>query len=502
MSEYRLAEKPTLDALTALGYQRLSPEAAIGMRVEENRVILKSVMVDTLQSLNGIGSADAEAIYGELSILSDNEDWQRKLCGAYSRRLTGEVRDRPITLIDFKKPDRNRFHVVRQFRVAAQRPRIADIVVFVNGIPLVVIEAKSPLKATARAEEAFEQIKQYERDIPRLFAPNAFNLVTDGIKTLYGATGTSSQFYAPWPDAWPRQRNDFADDLAKDIWCLLEPSRLLDILAHFIVFESDAESGRKIKKVCRYQQFRAVNKAVARVAEGTLKKGLIWHTQGSGKSLTMAFLTLKLKTHLTLDAPTLENPNILVLTDRIDLDDQISKTFIACGLPNPKQASSVAELRDAVARAGNGQILLSTIFKFAGSKTPIPNSDNWIVLVDECHRTQEKDLGAFLQATLPDARFFGFTGTPIKSTDKDTYARFSVEGEGYLDKYGIDDAVRDGATVPILYEGRKTDWSINEAEIDILFDRWFVDMADEKREELKKKGISLATLAKHPERVR
>lgn len=502
MSEYRLAEKPTLDALTALGYQALSPEAAMAMREEENRVILKPVLIDALRALNGIGAADAEAIYGELSILSENEDWQRRLRGAYSRRLAGEARDRPITLIDFKHPDRNRYHVVRQFRVAAQRPRIADIVVFVNGIPLVVIEAKSPLKATARAEEAFEQIKQYERDIPRLFAANAFSLVTDGIRTEYGATRSSAQFYAPWPDAWPRRREEFADDLSKDIWCLLEPSRLLDILAHFIVFENDPESGHKIKKVCRYQQFRAVNKAVARVAEGKLKKGLIWHTQGSGKSLTMAFLALKLKTHLTLDAPTLENPNILVLTDRIDLDDQISKTFVACGLPNPKQASSVAELRDAVARAGNGQILLSTIFKFAGSKTAIPNSDNWIVLVDECHRTQEKDLGAFLSATLPDARFFGFTGTPIKSTDKDTYARFSVEGEGYLDKYGIDDAVRDGATVPILYEGRKTDWSINEAEIDILFDRWFVDMADDKREELKKKGISLATLAKHPERVR
>lgn len=502
MSEYRLAEKPTLDALTALGYQSLSPQVAMPMRVEENRVILKPVLIDTLQTLNGIGAADAEALYGELSILFDNGDWQRKLRGAYSRRLAGEARDRPITLIDFKHPERNRYHVVRQFRVAAQRPRIADIVVFVNGIPLVVIEAKSPLKATARAEEAFEQIKQYERDIPRLFASNAFNMLTDGITTLYGATGSTSQFYAPWPDAWPRRRDEFADDLAKDIWCLLEPSRLLDILAHFIVFENDPESGHTIKKVCRYQQFRAVNKAVARVAEGKLKKGLIWHTQGSGKSLTMAFLALKLKTHLTLDASTLENPNILVLTDRIDLDDQISKTFVACGLPNPKQASSVAELRDAVARAGNGQILLSTIFKFAGSKTAILNSDNWIVLVDECHRTQEKDLGAFLSATLPDARFFGFTGTPIKSTDKDTYARFSIEGEGYLDKYGIDDAVRDGATVPILYEGRKTDWSINEAEIDILFDRWFVDLADKKREELKKKGISLATLAKHPERVR
>jgi len=216
----------------------------------------------------------------------------------------------------------------------------------------------------------------------------------------------------------------------------------------------------------------------------------------------MAFLTLKLKTHLTLDAPTLANPNILILTDRIDLDDQISKTFVACSLPNPKQASSVSELREAVAVGGNGQILLSTIFKFAGSKTPIPNSENWIVLVDECHRTQEKDLGAYLTATLPDARFFGFTGTPIKTNDKDTYARFSMPGEGYLDKYGIDDAVRDGATVPILYEGRKTEWSINEAELDILFDRWFVDLADDKREALKKKGISLATLAKHPERVR
>ena len=502
MSEYRLAEKPALDALVGMGWQALSPAAALAMRVEENRVILKPVLIEALRDLNGIGEADAEAIYADLATLSDNEDWQKKLRGGYSRRLTGENRDSPIALIDFKHPSRNRFHVTRQFRVAAQRPRIPDLVLFVNGIPLVVIEAKSPLKATARAEEAFEQIKQYERDIPRLFAPNAFNIVTDGMATLYGATGSPAQFYAPWPDAWPRTRADFPDDLSKDLWCLCEPSRLLDMLAHFIVFEVDPETGRKIKKVCRYQQFRAVNKAVERVAAGEHRKGLIWHTQGSGKSLTMVFLALKLKTHLTLDAPTLANPNILVLTDRIDLDDQISKTFVACGLPNPAQCGSVAALRDAVNRGGNGQILLSTIFKFAGSKEAIPNSANWIVLVDECHRTQEKDLGAFLQATLPDAHFYGFTGTPIKSTDKDTYARFSVTGEGYLDKYGIDDAVRDGATVPILYEGRKADWSINEAEIDILFDRWFVDLADDKREELKRKGLTLATIAKHPERIR
>jgi type I restriction enzyme, R subunit len=502
MSEFRLAEKAALDALAAMGWQPLSPEAALAMRTEENRVILKPLLVDALRDLNRIGAEDAEVIYNDLATLSDNEEWQRKLRGGYSRRLAGENRDSPITLINFREPGRNRFHVVRQFRVAAQRPRVPDIVLFVNGIPLVVIEAKSPLKTTARAEEAFEQIKQYERDIPRLFYSNAFNLVTDGMATLYGARGAPSQFYAPWRDAWPRDRDEFTDDLAKDFWCLCEPSRLLDLLAHFTVFETDPETGRKIKKVCRYHQFHAVNKAVQRVAQGEHRKGLIWHTQGSGKSLTMVFLALKLKTHLTLDAPTLANPNILVLTDRIDLDNQISKTFVACGLPNPTQCGSVAALREAVNRGGNGQILLSTIFKFAGSKEPIPNSANWIVLVDECHRTQEKDLGAFLQATLPDAHFYGFTGTPIKSTDKDTYARFSIAGEGYLDKYGIDDAVRDGATVPILYEGRKADWSINEAEIDILFDRWFVDLADDKREELKRKGLTLATIAKHPERIR
>lgn len=501
MSEYRLAEKPALDALVAMGWQTLSPAAALSMRLEENRVILKPVLIAALRDLNGIGEADAEAIYADLATLSDNEEWQRKLRGGYSRRLSGENRDLPIALIDFKTPGNNTFHVVRQLRVSAQRPRIADIVLFVNGIPLVVIEAKSPLKGTATGDEAFEQIKQYERDIPRLFYPNAFNIITDGMCTEYGATGSPSQFYAPWPDAWPRTRDDFPDDLAKDLWCLCEPSRLLDLLAHFIVYEIDPETGRKIKKVCRYQQFRAVNKAVQRVAAGEHRKGLIWHTQGSGKSLTMVFLALKLKTHLTLDAPNLANPNILVLTDRIDLDDQISKTFIACGLPNPTQCGSVAALREAVNRGGNGQILLSTIFKFAGSKEPIPNSANWIVLVDECHRTQEKDLGAFLQASLPDAHFYGFTGTPIKSTDKDTYARFSIAGEGYLDKYGIDDAVRDGATVPILYEGRKADWAINEAEIDILFDRWFVDLPDDKREELKRKGLTLATIAKHPERI-
>ena len=400
MSEYRLAEKPSIDALTAMGYVALHPEAAMAMRHEANRVILKPVLIESLQKLNeGLSVEDADAVYSDLITLSDNEEWQRRLRGAYSRRLKGEAKDRPVSLIDFKRPNNNRFHVVRQLKVEAQRSRIADLVVFVNGIPLVVIEAKCPLKAADRTGQAFEQIKQYERDIPRLFYSNVFNIVTDGMATLYGATGAPSKFYAPWPDPWPRSRDEFVDDLSRDLWCLLEPSRLLDLLAHFIVFEIDPDSGRQFKKVCRYQQFRAVNKAVNRVAEGIKKKGLIWHTQGSGKSLTMVFLALKLKTHLTLDALTLQNPNILVLTDRIDLDDQISKTFVACGLPNPKQCRLGRRAARCRARgAATGQILLSTIFKFQPDrKQPIPQL-GWL---DRAGgrvppHSGERTLGAFL----------------------------------------------------------------------------------------------------------
>ncbi len=198
------------------------------------------------------------------------------------------------------------------------------------------------------------------------------------------------------------------------------------------------------------------------MVNGKHRQGLIWHTQGSGKSLTMVFTALKLKIHRTLSDPSLASPNILVVTDRIDLDDQIAKTFQACGLPNPRQMKSVRDLHSYVHSGTVGLTLLSTIFKFDGSRKSVENSSNWIVLVDECHRTQEKDLGAYLRATLPDAWFFGFTGTPVKKNDLNTYQNFGANGEGYLDKYSIDDAVADGATVPVRYTSRKTEWQVDE----------------------------------------
>ena len=499
-TEWRLAEKPTLEYLQTLGYQFVEQEEHAALRDGENQTIFRPHLVAALQRLNGVSESDAEAAAAELIRKEDNEEWTEILRGDFSRNVEGQSTQKTLKLIDFHTPSNNHLAVTHQLYVKAEKSRIPDVVVYVNGIPLVVIEAKSPVNYKDKNGEAFDQIKQYERDIPRLFFTNAFNIVTDGTTVLYGATGSPSKFYGYWRDAYPHA-DDFENELQKGLWSLLEPCRLLDLLAHFIVFERDAESGTVIKKICRYQQFRAVNKMVDRVVEGKDKRGLIWHTQGSGKSLTMVFAALKLKHHRTVESPMLANPNLLILTDRKDLDKQITDTFIATRLPNPTPVKNIKHLRELMGRGVDGQTLLSTIFKFEGARTAIPNSENWIVMVDECHRTQEKDLGASLRASLPNAIFFGFTGTPIRKDDKNTYENFGVVGEGYLDKYGIDDAVRDNATVPIYYTSRKAEWQIDEAKIDSLFDTWFADLGDEQLEAIKKRGVKLADLVRHPKRI-
>ncbi|KSV76434.1 restriction endonuclease subunit R [Sinorhizobium sp. GW3] len=497
--EWHFAERPTIEHLQAMGYGFVPMAEHAVLREGENQVLFRPHLIEALMRINGIDCASAEAAYGELAAISDNEAWLKVLRGDYSRKVSGHDTRLTLRVIDFLKPENNQFRVTQQLRVKAESTRKPDVVVYVNGIPLAVIEAKSPLNVKDKTGEAFEQIKQYERDIPRLFFSNVFNIVTDGALVLYGATGSGSKYYAEWRDPWPKTEGDFPNTLAKGLWCLLEPGRLLDLIAHYVVFEK-TEDGT-IKKICRYQQFRAVNRIVERVLDCKHRQGLIWHTQGSGKSLTMVFAALKLKTHRTIQSEALTNPNLLVLTDRVDLHTQISGTFVACGLPNPTPVESMKDLHDLIRSGTDGHTALSTIFKFQGSMEPIENSENWIVMVDEAHRTQEKDLGAYLRATLPKARFFGFTGTPVKKDDKDTYANFGVVGENYLDKYGIDDAVADGATVPIYYTGRKTDWHIDEAKIDILFDTWFAELDDDKLNEIKKRGVRIDDLVKHPRRI-
>jgi type I restriction enzyme R subunit len=499
--EDTLVETPSIKILQHLGYDYLKPHDNLSARDGLNNVILKNTVVASLMRINNIDQDSAIAVYQELLSVTDNEQWTYILRGNYTRIVPGESKKKTILLIDFQHPDNNIFTVTNQFKVKSQNPRTPDIVCFVNGIPLVVIEAKSPAVFKTKVGEAFDQIKQYERDIPRLFYTNAFNIITDGQNLMYGATGSPSQFWGYWRDPWIKTDNDFQSELTKGYYSLLKPARLLDILAHFIVFEK--EDNQVSKKICRYQQFRSVNKLINRLLEDRPteeRKGLIWHTQGSGKSLTMVFTTLKLKTHLTIRSDRLTSPNILVLTDLIDLDDQISKTFVACGLPNPTRIHTKNDLHQSIHAGTTGLTLLSTIFKFENAYKAVENSANWILLVDECHRTQEKDLGAYLRKTFPNAWFFGFTGTPIKKTDKDTYANFSPPNELYLDKYSIDDAIRDGATIPIFYTSRKARWQVDPKKLDILFDQWFTHLEDQKKDALKQK-LTFGTLMKHKERI-
>lgn len=497
--EFGLVEKPAIDVLTGLGYEYLAAEQNEVARDGLNQVLVRDHVIDAVQRLNGVDAETAGRVYHDLLNISDNERWIEVLRGQYSRAIPGEATHQTIRLIDFLEPANNRFTVTSQLYVKSGHPRCADLVVYVNGIPLVVIEAKKP--GAGKLHMAYEQIRQYEEQIPRLFYSNAFNIATDRHETRFGTTGAPWAYWGGWRDPWPRSEADFADDFEKTLWSLLEPRRLLDILAHFIVFEREGDSGRIVKKMCRYQQYRAANKIVERAQGMTERRGLIWHTQGSGKSLTMVFSVLKLKLHSTIEAPALASPNILVVTDRKDLDRQISATFQACGLPNPKPMGSMAELRRTLHSGVTGLTVLSTIHKFEGSQTPVENSANWIVLVDEAHRTQEKDLGAFLRATFPDARLFGFTGTPVRKGDLDTFHNFSPPGEGYLDRYSIDDAVADGATVPIRYTSRKAEWHVDPAKMDILFDTWFADETEERLDAIKERGVTIAELAKHPKRV-
>lgn len=498
LNEFTLAERPCIDELKKLGYTYI-PQQHI-QRDSDSTTTLKTQFTTAITRINNISLTDANDIYQDFLRITDNEACTRVLRGEYARLMTGETNKRTIHLIDFLGTTNNTFTITNQFYVKAQSSRIPDLVIFVNGIPLVVIEAKSPLSEKDKSGEAFEQIKQYERDIPRLFISNAFNLITDGRKVVYGATGSSSQYWAEWKDPYPKALADFGGDHFKmGLYALLEPSRLLDLLAHFIVFET--RDNKTSKKICRYHQFRGVNKLVDRVCEGEEDRGLIWHTQGSGKSLTMVFAALKLKAHRTISSAHLQNPNILVLTDRVDLDDQIAKTFAACGLANPARVDSIADLHQILRHGKHGLTVLSTIFKLQGSKQPIADSTNWIILVDECHRTQEKNLGASLRVTFPEAKFFGFTGTPIKRTDKDTYRNFGAEGEQYLDKYGIDDAVKDGATVPIHYVSRGAQFEVDPKELDRAFELTFLDESDEQQAEIKKRGIKIGELVKHPERI-
>lgn len=389
----------------------------------------------------------------QVGLVRANEDFARWLKGEITMPFGKDGAHVPVHLIDFDQPKNNTYLLTNQFKIRARETKIPDIVLFINGIPVVVGEAKTPVRpAVSWLDGAFEIHDVYENAVPALLVPTILNFATEGKEFRYGAVRTSLEFWCPW--RLEDERSDLAlvaglQDVGKQMTNLLKPQTLLDILQHFTIYATNSKK-RKIKVVARYQQYEGANAIVQRVQEGQIKKGLIWHFQGSGKSLLMVFAAQKLRKTQALKSPT-----VIIVVDRVDLDTQISGTFSAADVPNLVNADSISALHDLLER-DTRKIIITMVYKFKDAYPDMNLRDNIILMVDEAHRTQEGDLGRKMRAALPNAFLFGLTGTPINRADKNTFWAFGAEQDasGYLIRYTFQDSIRDQQTLPLHFEPR------------------------------------------------
>ena len=407
-----------------------------------------------------------------------------------------------IRLIDYDDLDQNQYIVTTQYTYrAGSAERRPDLMLFVNGFPLVLVEAKTPVRQSVSWFDGAVQVHDdYERFVPELFTPNVFSVATEGKDLRYGAVHAPVDKWGPWRPADALASGGLVD-IQKVSQSLLRPSVVLDILAHFTLFATDKRK-RRHKIVCRYQQYEAANQIVQRVLAGFPRKGLIWHFQGSGKSLLMVFAAQKLRLQ-----PALRNPAVLIVVDRVDLDTQISATFHATDIPNLIKADSREDL-ETLLRQDTRKIIITTIFKFGevgsdGSSPILNERENLVVLVDEAHRTQEGDLGMKMRAALPNAFLFGLTGTPINRRDRNTFYAFGAEEDvrGYLSRYGFEESIRDGATLPLHFEPRLVELHIDKDAIDQAYAELTGSLTDLDRETLARAAAKMAVLVKVPDRI-
>ena len=402
-----------------------------------------------------------------------------------------------VRLIDYEDIEQNQFVVTTQYTVrSGANERRADLVLLVNGLPLIVIEAKTPVRSSESWFDGATQIHDdYERNVPELFVPNLCSVATEGKDLHYGSIGLPVDLWGPWrvddnTGTSPLEKIKLA------VSSMLCPNMVLDLLGSYTAFAT-GKGKRRAKIVARYQQVEAANRIVERVVAGHPKKGLIWHFQGSGKSLLMLFAARKLRLH-----PALRNPTVIIVVDRIDLNTQISGTFHAADAPNLEKADSRADLELLLAQDAR-KIIITTIFKFAEAGGVLNDRHNIIVLVDEAHRSQEGDLGRKMRRALPNAFLFGLTGTPINRADHNTFFAFGAEEDeyGYLSRYGFEESIRDGATMPLHFEPRLPELHIDREAIDAEYQELTGGLSDLDREQLTNAAARTAVLLKTPERI-
>ena len=524
-----------LKLLSEIGYSiKFGPDISPGGNEQEREYsepILPERLRESLQLINSEIPDEAidEAIRKirkneSQDIVSNNHDFHNLLVNGIDiqyRKKDGSIKHDKVFLFDFNHMENNEFLAVNQFTIVEDKhERRPDIVLFVNGIPIVLIELKNPEDENATIWSAYRQIQTYLSEIPSIFRFNELCIISDGIDSRYGTMTSPRERFSQWKTVEYERPKDLTQ-LETLIRGLLSPSTLLDVVRNFIVYEMDKSNGTvKIsKKVAAYQQYNATNKAILSTVsamDSDHKGGIVWHTQGSGKSLTMVFYTGK----LVLE-PRMENPTIIVLTDRNDLDDQLFGTFARCQellRQEPKQADSRDSLK-ALINVASGGIVFTTIQKFLpeeGNDFPLLSErKNIVVIADEAHRSQygfradisreDADIkygyAKYLRDAIPNATFIGFTGTPIEKEDRSTPQVFGK----YVDIYDVQQAVEDGSTVRIYYESRLAKIDLKPEERPHI-DEEFEDVTEGEeistREKLKSKWARVEAVVGSENRIK
>ncbi len=493
-------------------WQYQSPEQ---LDRDENEVLIESLIKDSLIRLNPEISSKPEladeVIYklrtilisvNEVGLVKANKEFFLWLTGQKTMPFGENNEHVSVRLIDFDNLSNNQYVITNQYRIHNRETKIPDVVMMINGIPVVVGEAKTPIRPSISWLDGANEVHNiYEKTVPQLFVPNILSFATEGKELFYGSIRCPLDQWAPWRlenDDEQITRTLGLNEIGKELNDLLSLERLLDILRNFSLYSTDKKK-QLIKIIPRYQQYEGANKIVDRAIEGKIKKGLIWHFQGSGKSLLMVFAAQKLRREALLQSPT-----VLILVDRIDLDAQISRTFNASGVDNVETTEKIEELQEFLA-LDTRKIIISTIFKFKEAEPNLNTRENIIVMVDEAHRSQEGDLGRRMRAALPNAFLFGLTGTPVNKRDKNTFWAFGSEQDsgGYLSRYSFQDSIRDKATLPLHFEPRLLDIHIDKKSLDEAFSnlKETHSLNDEEADALNKRSAKMSSFLKAPDRV-
>ncbi len=550
-----IIEQSAIEILQSQGWEyangkEISPEGLFCERENFSQIVLLNRLRTAIAKINPTIPLDAQeaAVQKVLRIASpdllhNNEEFHRLLVEKVKipYQENGYERSHEVALIDFEQPANNQFLVVNQYTIIENNQnKRPDVLLFVNGLPLVVIELKNAASENADIKSAYQQIQTYKAIIPSLFTYNAICILSDGLECKAGSVSADLSRYMTWNTAdGIKEASRFKPQLETLLKGMLQPVTLLDLVRNFIVFEKskkeDAKTGliqiQTVKKLAAYHQFFAVNKAVqstvnASGENGNKRGGVVWHTQGSGKSLSMVFYSGKLIT-----SPEMKNPTIVVITDRNDLDDQLFDTFassVQLLRQEPAQAENREHLKELL-KVASGGIVFTTIQKFLPENNKsvydqLSDRKNVVVIADEAHRTQygfeaklvdEKDketkevigkriaygFAKYMRDALPNATYIGFTGTPIEGTDVNTPQVFG----NYIDRYDIKDAVDDGATVKIFYESRLAKVNLDEEGRRLIeeFDKELEqDEELTEKQKAKAKWTKLEAIVGHHDRVK